>query len=245
MKVAFVSDIHSNIEAFSTALSIIKNRRIDKIISCGDIVGYGPDPEEAVNLYKENNIIGVRGNHDAGAVGDSILYEFNEYAKLALLFTKRNISQSSENLLKALPTLLQEKEFTVFHGFPNPKNPFKYILSEFDVVEAFSYITTPVSFYGHTHVPCICRLSPDNKLEVFPAHKQTKYKLEKNYKYMINVGSVGQPRDGNPKGSFVIFDTEEYTIEFVRFSYDIEKVYSKIIERKLPSYLGERLFTGF
>jgi len=244
MKIAFVSDIHSNIEAFSVALDIIKHRKVDKIMSCGDIVGYGPDPEEAITLFEENGIVGVRGNHDAGAVGDSILYEFNEYAKLALLYTKRNISKRSENFLKTLSTLIEEDNFTIFHGFPNPKNPFKYILSDFDVIEAFSYLNTPIGFYGHTHIPCVCKLSNENSPEVFPEQKQIKFKLEKGFRYLINVGSIGQPRDGNPKGAFVIFDTDEYSVEFVRFDYDVEKVYNKIIERNLPSYLGERLFSG-
>ncbi|BAL81449.1 metallophosphoesterase family protein [Caldisericum exile] len=245
MRITFVSDIHSNIEAFSVALDLIKMKNIDKIMSCGDIVGYGPDPEETINLFKENSIVGVRGNHDAGAVGDSILYEFNEYARLALLYTKRNISKASENFLKSLPIKIEENDYTIFHGFPNPKNPFKYILSELDVVEAFSYLKTPIGFYGHTHVPCVCRISNENVLEVINIQEQMKYKLDKNYKYLINVGSVGQPRDGNPKGTFVIFDSDECSVEFVRFEYNIEKVYNKIIERNLPAYLGERLFTGF
>ncbi|MGB9770150.1 MAG: metallophosphoesterase family protein [Caldisericum sp.] len=245
MRIAFVSDIHSNIEAFSVALDLIKKRKVQKIMSCGDIVGYGPDPEEAISIFIENGIVSVRGNHDSGVVGDSILYEFNEYARLALIYTKRNISKASENYLKGLPTMIENDDFTIFHGFPNPKNPFRYILSEFDVMEAFSYIRTKIAFYGHTHVPCICRNSPENIIEVLPLLRQTKFKLDKDYRYLINVGSVGQPRDGNPKGAFVIYDSEEYSIEFIRFSYNIEKVYQKIIERNLPSYLGERLFTGF
>jgi len=243
MKIAIISDVHSNLEALSEALSIIKENNVNAIFSCGDIVGYGPDPEECVNLFVNLGISSVKGNHDAGVSGDSIIFEFNSYAKQAIMYTKRVMSFASLNFLKSLPYRIVKENFTIFHGSLLPNHPFKYIVSSDDVIESFLELETPIGFYGHTHVPCVCELDKNGALKIYDANN--KIYLNKESKYLINVGSVGQPRDGNPQGSFVIFDLDEYSVSFVRFNYDIEKVYDKIIKRGLPSYLGERLFMGF
>lgn len=245
MKIAIISDIHSNMEAFTAFINIAKETGIEEIYSCGDIVGYGPNPEECVKLYTEHRIIGVKGNHDAAVVDESVLFGFNTYARSAIVFTKRILSKAGENFLKDLPFLIETEKFTIFHGFPSIRAPFRYILTEDDAMEAFMNVKTPISFYGHTHKPCICVLTQDNKFEVIYPEEKTKYEIKEGFKYLINVGSIGQPRDGNPKSIFAVYDDKLHEFEFMRYSYNIEEVYKKIIESNLPAYLGERLFLGF
>ena len=245
MKIAIISDIHSNLEAFTNFINIVKETGIEEIYSCGDIVGYGPNPEECVNLFIENHIVGVKGNHDAGVVDESVLFGFNTYARSAIVFTKRILSKSSESFLKDLPFFIEKEQFTIFHGFPSIRAPFRYILTEDDAMEAFMNVKTQIAFYGHTHKPCICVLSKNNKFEVIYPEEKTKYEIKDGFKYLVNVGSIGQPRDGNPKSIFAIYDDQSKELEFIRYAYNIEEVYKKIIERNLPAYLGERLFLGF
>lgn len=245
MKIAIISDVHSNLEALQTALKIIEKSGVEKIYSCGDIVGYGPDPESCALEIIKKGITSVKGNHDAGVSGDSIIFNFNSYAREAILYTKRVISYEVEQFLKSLPYKIIEEQFTIFHGSLTPKAPFEYILTEDLVMENFSYLTTPIGFYGHTHVPCLCELDKNNNLKIIDFKQKKKVFLERSSKYLINVGSVGQPRDGDPRGSFLIYDDNEYSITLNRFNYDIETVYKKIIEKKLPTFLGERLFSGF
>jgi len=204
MKIAIISDIHSNLEALTTALKIIKNNNVKAIYSCGDIVGYGPDPEDCVDLFIKEAIISVKGNHDAGVSGDDILFGFNSYARLAIAYTKRVISYESECFLKDLPCQVVKNDFTVFHGSLLFTNPFKYILTDNDVLESFLKLKTPIGFYGHTHVPCLCEFDQLNTLHILNLLPNKKIYLKKESRYLINVGSVGQPRDGDPRSAFVI-----------------------------------------
>jgi len=238
MKIAIISDIHSNMEAFTAFINIAKETGIEEIYSCGDIVGYGPNPEECVKLYTEHRIIGVKGNHDAAVVDESVLFGFNTYARSAIVFTKRILSKAGENFLKDLPFLIETEKFTIFHGFPSIRAPFRYILTEDDAMEAFMNVKTPISFYGHTHKPCICVLTQDNKFEVIYPEEKTKYEIKEGFKYLINVGSIGQPRDGNPKAYLPYMMTHRISLSLLDTLTTLKKFTKN--NRKQPSCLSWR-----
>jgi len=245
MRYGIISDIHSNIEALNVALSNLTEKQVDIIVALGDIVGYGPDPEECVNIIMSKSIVSVMGNHDFGL--NSLDYEnyFNTYARDAIRWTRNRVSEQAKSFIKELPLFVEKEHFTMFHGSLSERNPFRYIISQGDAIDSFDNLKTPIGFFGHSHIPGVFSMGKDKKIEYTRGAPHERIDLKDDYRYLINVGSVGQPRDGIPLGSFVIFDSELLNVEFVRFKYDIEKVYNKIIGRGLPPFLGERLFMGF
>jgi len=245
MRWGIISDIHSNIEALNVALGTLSEEHVDRIIALGDVVGYGPNPEECVKLIRDNSIDSVMGNHDFGL--NSFAYEenFNSYARDAIKWTRKVVSESTKSFLKTLPLFIVKENFTMFHGNLDEESPFFYITSAEDALESFNNLKTPVGFFGHSHVPGIFSIKEGEDVEYTHLNPGQKIFLKENYRYLINPGSVGQPRDGIPLGSFIIFDNQSMNVEFVRFRYDIEKVYNKIIKLGLPPFLGERLFIGF
>jgi predicted phosphodiesterase len=245
MRYAIISDIHSNIEALNEAMTIISGKKIDRVVALGDIVGYGPNPEECVNTIIKNSIVSVMGNHDYTV--NFIHYEenLNEYARAAIRWTRENISNDSKSFLKDLPFSNEIKNFTMFHGSLDELRPFAYILYPGDAAVSFSKLKTEIGFFGHSHMPGCFYTDSKGTIELIRASGNQSITLEESKRYLINVGSVGQPRDGIPRGCFVIFDSLEMSIEFIRFRYDIEAVYNKILKAGLPIFLGERLFIGF
>ena len=245
MRYGIISDIHSNIEALNEALRILSDKNVNYIISLGDIVGYGPDPEECTDAIISKSIISVMGNHDFGL--NSLDYEnyFNTYAREAIRWTRDKVSERTKTFIKGLPLFITKDNFTMFHGNLSEKEPFFYIISESDAIVSFSNLKTPIGFFGHSHIPGIFSMGKDTNIKYGYGEPGQKIVLKDNHKYLINPGSVGQPRDGLSKGSFIVFDDALMSVEFVRFSYDIEKVYNKIINIGLPAFLGERLFMGF
>lgn len=244
MKIGIVSDIHSNLEAFTKALSLLSTFNIEKIYSCGDIVGYGPNPSECISLMQENKIISVKGNHDHTILSEHEEELFNSYARLAIQWTRKVLSKEEKIFLGALPLFLEADGFTFFHGMYQKSSPFRYTISDYDAWLSLKDLNTQIGFFGHSHIAGIYAMRSDGSVYFIPATRGLKLALDKNEKYIINIGSVGQPRDGNPDGAYGIFDTENNTVEIKRFSYNIEKTYKKIIEAGLPAFLGERLFIG-
>jgi predicted phosphodiesterase len=245
MKYLIFSDIHGNLEAFEALLGFIKRKKIDKYLFLGDIVGYGASPNEAIQTLKQlRPIYAVRGNHDKAVSGYEPLEAFNPVAASAIQWTKKNISKKSLNYLYRLKKgpLIIDKNITICHGAPFDED--YYIFGDFDAAEAFYYIKTPICFFGHTHFPVIYKLK-NNMIEgLLVQGKRKSIKLEKNIKYLINPGSIGQPRDRNPSLSFAIFDSKLMQIIFFRIQYDVEKAKKKIINANLPPTLAERLSLG-
>lgn len=244
MKIGIISDIHSNLEAFSEALVLLNASKVERIYCCGDIVGYGPNPNECVDLVREKGITSIKGNHDFGAVDREQTKNFNSYAKVALDWTRDILSLENTSFLGHLNLFLYTEELTFFHGSLLISNPFLYIVSEYEAWISLNNLPSDIGFFGHSHIPGVFSLESEYSASFVPARKGLKVILEKGKKYIINVGSVGQPRDGNPDGALAIFDTETRALEIKRFSYDIEKTFNKIKEANLPSFLGERLFVG-
>jgi len=244
-KIALLSDIHGNIDALE---AVISKEKADKWLCLGDIVGYNPDPEECVNKIKDLCTHVIAGNHDQGTVNMLDKKWFNTMARIVLEWTENNLSPDSIQYLKELP--LRKKlsyegyNIIIAHGYPDFNNPFKYIMRAYDLKNINSFIKDiDITFVGHTHVPGVFK-KYKGKWKFTKAVKGLKINIKPKTKYIINVGSVGQPRDGNSQASYSIFHPQRSIIEIKRVDYDIKNVQEKIYERGLPHNLAQRLEVG-
>ncbi|MGC8757904.1 MAG: metallophosphoesterase family protein [Caldisericaceae bacterium] len=244
MRYAFISDIHGNLEALHRALSLIDEAHIDAIICAGDIVGYGPDPDRCAGLVKSRSLMSVLGNHDLAVNDIDSENLFNKYAREAIQWTRQTLSYENALYLKSLKLTFNQGDFIVFHGSLEKSSPFTYILSDYEAWRSFNNMNGSIGFFGHTHIPGAYIMDEKGDVKFVSGVKGLRFEIQPTKRYLINVGSVGQPRDGNPKGAFTVFDSEEGSIEIRRFSYDIETTYQKIVKAGLPVFLGERLFSG-
>jgi predicted phosphodiesterase len=233
MRIAVISDIHGNLAALESVFSYIDSAGVDEIYCLGDTVGYGPYPNECIELVNNRCKGIIIGNHDWGACGKIHLRYFNKFGRTALKWTIKRISKENIESLLNLPLKIINDRITFVHASPmNPEN-WTYIVSDREATEAFQGFTTQLCFGGHTHLPALISEDPS-------AHT-----LQKDKRFLINVGSVGQPRDGNSKTSFGIIDTDRWSYELVRLDYDIQRTYDAIIKFGLPQILGKRLLEGF
>jgi predicted phosphodiesterase len=247
MRYAIFSDVHSNLEALTTVLNFFKEKNVDECICCGDIVGYGPNPNECIELIRDIfrlNI--VIGNHDAACCGLKDITWFNEYAKMAIIWTRKNLSEPNRMYLITLPKILTlpEESITITHG--SPREPIdEYLLEKDQFIQNLQYFTTKICFVGHSHVPVVFMHDLFTKVNAFAKPIEgEKIKIQENFKYIINVGSVGQPRDFDPRACCAIYDTKNQEIEFFRLDYDFTKTQEKMYKYRLPFFLIERLAEG-
>ena len=245
MLYAIISDIHSNLEALEAVLKRIKEIRVDEIICLGDIVGYNANPNECVEIIRDLGITSISGNHDRACAG---IYEpsfFNVYAREAVFWTRGKITSENLNYLKSLKDFqVIRDELLIVHG--SPRDPDEYIIGKISVGENLRYLkkhyeNISICFYGHTHVKAIYAM--EEKPESISKSPDV-IVLSKGVNVLINPGSVGQPRDNDPRSSFIIFDSEKMSVRYEAVLYDIEKTASKIIEAGLPRFLAERLYAG-
>ena len=237
MAFAVISDIHGNLEALLRVLAYLRDAEIDTIYCLGDVVGYGPNPNECVNLVRENCDAVLMGNHDYAAIGLADIQYFNEYAKLSTFWTRDKLSDENLEYLKTLPFDAEYDNYILVHASPKSPSNWDYVLSVNDAKDQLKAFKQKVCFIGHSHVPVIFSKSD--------YYRQTDFVLNNNQKYLVNVGSVGQPRDGDPRCCFIIFDEKKNTVEYVRLDYEIQKTYEKISQAGLPVFLAERLLKGY
>lgn len=232
MRIAILSDIHSNLPALIRALSLIDELKIDEVYCLGDIVGYGGDPNECVELIQKRAVIALAGNHDLACI-DPVTHGFlPPDGRIVADWTNSVLTADNRRFLSAL-TLVEHTSFcTLAHSSPRKPNEWDYILSLDQARLQFDHFPSPLCFIGHTHVPFVC----GDDLKTFTVKKERRY--------LINVGSVGQPRDGNPQLSFGIFDTTQWTYENIRADYDIAQAVKSIEANRLPASLGKRLSLG-
>jgi diadenosine tetraphosphatase ApaH/serine/threonine PP2A family protein phosphatase len=242
MRYAIASDIHGNLEALQAVLNDIKTRSIDSLICLGDIVGYYPDPELCTNLVKENASLCVAGNHDYAAIGKIDTQNFTYYAFTAMEWTKQNISAESRSFLSSLPLTIEQEKMFFTHSSPSNPKDWVYVFpdSEETVFEAFNSLVYPVNFIGHTHWPSILIQEEDRII----LHSDHVISVADGHYYLINVGSVGQPRDFDSRSCYAIYDTDTHEISLIRVEYDFTITQKKIIENNLPLFLAERLEKG-
>lgn len=246
MLLAFLSDIHANLEALTAVLRFLRRKPIRHWIILGDIVGYGANPNEVLRLLlKLKPRTMIRGNHDRAAAGIDDLEDFNEIAAEAVRWTQRTLSPYYRSVIKNLPVgpLSLNGEINISHGCPLDEDA--YVLSDYDAYISFRETREPLLFFGHTHLPVIYRLNHDivETYQIPPARVVRGF-LDPRFRYMINPGSVGQPRDQVPYSSFCLFNTRTRMITFYRIPYPIEKAQQKILRAGLPEFLAIRLSRG-
>lgn len=243
MKYAIISDVHSNLEAFQTVIDEVKKEKVDKYLFVGDIVGYAANPCECIAELKKLECVAVAGNHDWGAVELSSIENFNSYAKEAIEWTMNQLSEKDKKFLKKLPLVKTIDDITLVHSTLLNPEKWEYIRSTFQAHKSIDIQETSLLFAGHSHVP-ITFLEPSQIKGPIRFAKEEKIQIQDGYKYFINVGSVGQPRDGNPNACYGIYDKKNQTVEIKRIEYDVKKAQEKILEAGLPPRLAERLESG-
>lgn len=239
MRYAIISDIHSNLEAFRSVLGEIDGGNADRIICLGDIVGYGANPNECVEIIKSRNIHSLIGNHDKAACGLTEPTGFNPAAMEAALWTRGELTGGNKEYLRSLPEEDVIDGFMIVHGAPS--DPDKYILSALGAAPEFPLLKNKsLCFFGHTHVSVVYSLS-DGTVSV---SRDRVCKIRDGVRYLVNPGSVGQPRDRDPRASFLMYD-DRGEAEFRRVEYPIEGAQKKIIDSGLDRFLAERLSHGY
>ena len=240
---AIVSDIHSNFDALQAVFEDIKNNSVDRVACCGDITGYGPQPAECLALIKNKCGVIIQGNHDA-AVAKTIDYaDFNEIAKSAVEINRKLLGAGIK-YLKTLPEFVQENDIYFTHGSPR-EHLSEYLITLKKLRENMLLFKEKVCFVGHSHLPLVFGIDETGKeiIQNIEGNEVT-LTLAPNTRYIINVGSVGQPRDGEPKSCVVYFNTATQKLTYRRIAYNIKAVQDKIIKAGLPQALGTRLSNG-
>ncbi len=243
MKIAIISDIHSNFEALESVLKDIEKNAVDEIISLGDNIGYGADPEKVIQKIKQNSIESVRGNHEFACIDDEYLITFNKRAKKALLINKQSLSKESLEYIKTLDVVLIRHNCRFVHGLP-PDSVTKYVMHESknDLARILRSLPEQISFVGHTHHLRLYEYC-DGQINIIEMEKK-KLSLDKNNSYIVNTGSVGQPRDHSIEAKYVIWDSVERTVEPRFIQYDNKKAADKIIDAGIPEIYSERVGKG-
>ena len=232
MRIAVVSDIHGNLPALEAVFERVDQLKAGAIICLGDTVGYGPFPQQCLDMVRRRCTVVLQGNHDSGLVGDTSIEDFNHYGVQAILWTREQVDAEGQEYLKHLPFVHEEGDATFVHASPAAPERWRYVLSLRAAHENFQAFTTRVCFIGHSHVPVVIP-EQGNINEYRPGHR-----------HLINVGSVGQPRDGNPYASFGVYDQDADLFDLVRVPYDIAKTARAIRDAGLPEFLAQRLFKG-
>ena len=251
MKRAIISDIHGNFEALNAVMNRIDELRVDEIICLGDIIGYGPDPIKCLDTVMEKCQLTILGNHDQAAIFDP--EGFNPVAMRAIYWTRKKLEADLDNpeksdlrwdFLGELPRRHDEGEYLFVHGSPrDPTNEYVFPehIYERDLMAMLMSRFEKICFQGHTHIP---GFFTESGSFITPEQHDYHFRVD-GEKFMINVGSVGQPRDGDPRSCFVVSDTEEGTVDYHRVEYDVETTRAKIHEvPELDNMLGDRLLTG-
>jgi predicted phosphodiesterase len=245
MRYLIFTDIHGNMEAFLAFLKFAQKRKVDHYLFMGDLVGYGASPNEIIQRIRLLKPISmIRGNHDKAVCGLDTVQTFNPIAASAIHWTRDNITKKNMSFLCKLEQgpMIVNKDIMICHGAPFDED--HYIFGEFDASEAFLHIPVQLCFFGHTHFPFVYE-EKDHVVEgTFLTGDDNEIKVEKGVRYLINPGSIGQPRDRNPMAACAIYDSNTKKIKFYRFPYDIEKAQKRIIGAGLPPALAERLAVG-
>ncbi len=243
MKYGILGDIHANLSALQSVLDCFEREGVDQIVSVGDIVGYGAAPRECIALVQSIRAIVVKGNHDAACVGELDLRYFNNYARDAMRWTQGIVETEDRKWLAGLPLTVDLEHCSVGHGTYYRPELFDYIQSTTDADPSLNVLPTPVCFVGHTHVPVTCLRTKDDPLRTAYT-LDAEIDLSESVRALVNVGSVGQPRDEDSRAAYAIYDTGAERVWIKRAEYDIEREARRIRAAGLPPVLADRLFLG-
>ncbi len=241
MEFALVSDIHGNLEALEAVLADIEKRGIKKIHSLGDVIGYGCDPIACLDLVAANCEIKLMGNHEYAALGKIGVESMNDYARHSLNWTEHAMTDHEVSMIADFTLEAEFEGCRLLHSSPYQPDQWHYVLSSDDANLAFECMEHPIAFNGHTHVPVIFSISQDDRIRAQAGHD---FDPDEESRYIVNVGSVGQPRDNDPRACYVVVETDPMTVLYHRVEYDIKKTQAKMAEARMPRMLIERLEIG-
>ncbi|MDP2654011.1 MAG: metallophosphoesterase family protein [Candidatus Omnitrophota bacterium] len=240
MRYGIFSDIHGNLEALEAVIRCLKSQNIDQWLCVGDVVGYGADPAGCIRRVRDLDAFCVAGNHDWAVLGNIQLEYFNPLAREAVLWTRGHLSDEDLDFLQRLPGRYHNQDLIMVHStLPEPED-FDYLSNVPKATAMFRHFREPVCFIGHTHVPDIVK-SEDGTVSF---ERERTLALKAGARYIVNVGSVGQPRDGDPRAAYGIYDAALRTLSIQRVSYDVELAQEKILKSGLPPWLASRLAHG-
>jgi diadenosine tetraphosphatase ApaH/serine/threonine PP2A family protein phosphatase len=239
MRFAIFSDLHANLEATTAVLEDAETQSCSHYVCLGDVVGYNANPHECVELVQELDCPVIKGNHDEQASLLETSRGFNELAEHAINWTRENLTQADKEWLRDLRLLRQVRDFTIVHATLDTPEQWGYVLNNLDAAASFTYQHTTVCFFGHTHFPIV--YVRDAGVRRVRAEQLT---IDSSKKYFINAGSVGQPRDGDWRAAYCIYDTEKTVVEQRRVKYDLATAQKKILKAGLPRLLADRLGIG-
>ncbi len=239
-KTAIFSDIHGNLKALEAVIADAKREGVQNFACLGDVVGYGPDPIECIATLQEIDCVCVKGNHDDDASNNRSLDNLNDEARISLEWTRKRLSASQKEWLATLPYQRRLGRNMLVHSSPDNPEKWNYVRNRFDAAASMQVQNTPLCFLGHTHVPAAYCKEGVNVMAV----KEPFIHLQADQRYLVNVGSVGQPRDGIPEASYVMFDRLERTLTFSRVAYDLHAVVNAIKSSELPAVLAQRLISA-
>ena len=240
MRSAIFSDIHANLEAFEAILAEAREHGCTDFICLGDVVGYNANPHECVEIVRQMDCPVVKGNHDEQASLLESSRDFNELAERAIDWTREHLTDEDKQWLRDLRFSRPVRDFTIVHATLDTPEQWGYVFNNLDAAASFTYQHTPLCFFGHTHVPAAYVRDDDGVKRL----KVEQLSIEPGKKYFVNVGSVGQPRDGDWRAAYCIYDSEKNIVEQRRVKYDLEAAKKKIINADLPRLLAERLGIG-
>jgi predicted phosphodiesterase len=239
MKYAILADIHANLEALEVVLNDTREQNCTHYACLGDVVGYNANPKECLDKIRDMEMPCVKGNHDEYCSIESNLEGFNPHAAEAIHWTRAQLTEEDREWLRNLKYIRLVASYSIVHATLDGPQRWGYVFDRLAAAASFTYQNTSVCFFGHTHVPvAFIRDS------VVRGGTYSKFKVEPGRKYFINVGSVGQSRDGVPKATYVIYNMDEGSVELRRLDYDIAKTQAKIRAAGLPERLAERLALG-
>lgn len=242
MRIAIISDIHSNIEALTVVFKAIDEQKVDRVVSLGDVVGYGASPNPCCELVRANAEVTLLGNHDAAVAGRMDYSFYYDAARHALDWSANELSDENLAWLRSLPFTYRIGDVGFSHGSPLEPRAYEYIFALEQARELTPFVgdLPEITFIGHSHLCKAFAISSGEVNDVVA----TKFGIRRGYKYIISVGSVGQPRDYDSRACFVIYDTEHRTVEYVRREYDIQASAQRIFDADLALNFGKRLFLG-
>lgn len=241
MKAAIISDIHSNLEALQAVIKDIKKRRIKKTLCLGDLVGYGANPNECIELCGNEVDIIIAGNHDWAAIDKTDVALFNPIAAQAIAWTKKQLTRSNIAKLQKAKLTARIDDLLLVHASPRKPEQWHYLLTIEHFKKQFDFFDAPLCLIGHSHVPGAVFRDANG---YFDNQRDNPFPIIVNRRFIINVGSVGQPRDLDPRACYAIYDGNNHSFEIIRLDYNIPLAQQKIYDSELPDILGDRLLVG-
>ena len=245
MRIGILGDIHGNLEALTAVVEAMKNEGVDEWVQVGDLVGYGPEPSACIDVVRELGCTVCMGNHDAAVLGQLDTAYFNNFARAAIEWTRGQLRPSDLDYLRSLQLVVKKDLYTVVHGTLHMPDQFGYVISPVEARDSLLLQETFLCFVGHSHVPAIYLMRDRQERSLDRVYQSEAEIVVDGYmRVLMNVGSVGQPRDEDPRAAYALYDSETKTAAIRRVNYDIAGVQAKIRSAGLPEMLANRLEIG-